>query len=54
MIIIIETKSLLTVAENNGIRTNYIKAKIDNTQIRKCSLCGDLDETVHHITSKCN
>ena len=27
-----ETESLLIVAQNNAIRTNYIKAKIDNTQ----------------------
>ena len=25
-----ETESLLTAAQNNAIRTNYIKAKIDN------------------------
>ena len=33
-----ETESLLIAAENNAITTNYIKAKIDNTQQNnKCS-----------------
>ena len=27
-----ETESLLIAAQNNAIKTNYIKAKIDNTQ----------------------
>ena len=27
-----ETESLLIAAQNNAIRTNHIKAKIDNTQ----------------------
>ena len=27
-----ETKSLLIAAQNNAIRTNYIKTKIDKTQ----------------------
>ena len=27
-----ETESLLIAAQNNAIRTNYIKAKINNTQ----------------------
>ena len=42
-ILVKETESLLTAAQNNAIRTNYIKAKINNTlqnckwlQIRNC------------------
>ncbi len=32
-----ETESLLIAAQNNAIRTNYIKAKIDNMQqLIKC------------------
>ena len=27
-----KTDSLLTIAQNNAIRTKYIKAKMDNTQ----------------------
>ena len=42
-----KTESLLIGAENNAIRTNYIKAKIDNTQLNSnCRLCEDRDKTV--------
>ena len=50
-----ETASLLITAQNNAIRTNYIKARIDKTQQNsKCSLCGDRDETINHIISECS
>ena len=46
-----ETESLLISAQNNAIRTNHIKAKIDKTQQNsKCKLCGD--ETISHIISE--
>ncbi len=45
-----ETESLLIAAQNNAIRTNRIKARIDKTQQNsKCRLCGDRDETINHI-----
>ena len=48
MIIKRETESLLKVAQNNAIRTNHIKVKIDDTQqINK--LCIESDETVDYI-----
>ena len=48
-----ESESLLKTAQNNAIRTNYIKAKIDKTQQNsKCGLCDDRDETINHIISK--
>ena len=50
-----ETESLLIAAQNNAIRTNHIKAKIDETQQHsKCRLCGDRDETINHIISECS
>ena len=50
-----ETESLLIAAENNAIRTNHIKARIDKTQqTSRCTLCGDRDKTINHIISKCN
>ena len=50
-----ETESLLIAAQNNAIRTNYIKARIDETQQNsKYSLCGDRDETINYIISECN
>ena len=37
-----ETESLLIAAQINAIRTNYIKAKIDDKQQNnRCSLYGD-------------
>ena len=42
-------------AQNNAIRTNYTKARIDKTQQNsKCRLCGDRNETINHIISKCS
>ena len=49
-----ETESLLIAAQDNGIRTNHIEARIDKTQPNsKCRLCGDRDETINHIISEC-
>ena len=49
-----ETESILITAQNNAIRTNYIKIKIEHTQQdNKCRFCGDRDETNNHIRSEC-
>ena len=45
-----KTEYLLIAAQNNTIKWNHIKAKIDNTQHNSiCRLCGDRDETITHI-----
>ena len=50
-----ETESLLIAAQNNAIRTNFIKARIDKTQQNsKCRLCSNRDETINHIVSECS
>ena len=50
-----ETESLLIAAQDNAVRTDHIKARIDKTQqSSKCSLCGDREETINHIISECN
>ena len=50
-----ETESLLIAAQDNAIRTNHIKARIDKTQQNsKCRLCDDRDETINHIISECS
>ena len=50
-----ETEFLLIIAQNNAIRTNHIKARIDKTQENsKCRLCGERDETINHIISECS
>ena len=49
------TESLLIAAQDNAIRTNHIKARIDKMQQNsKCRLCGDRDETINHIISECS
>ena len=50
-----ETESLLIAAQNNTIRTNHIKART-HKKLRscRCRLCGDRDETIHHIISECS
>ena len=50
-----EMESLLIAAQDNAIKTNHIKARIDKTQQnRKCRLCGDRDETINYIISECS
>ena len=49
-----ETESLPIAVQNNSIRTNHIKARIDKTQQKsKYRLCGDRDETINHMISEC-
>ena len=44
-----------TEAQEQAIRTNDIKAKIDKTQEEsKCRMRGQVDETVNHIISECS
>ena len=50
-----ESESFLIAAQNNAIRTNHIKARIDKTQQNsRCWLCGDRDEIISHIISECS
>ena len=50
-----ETESLRIAAQNNAIRTNRIKARIDKThQNSKCRLCDNRYETINHIISECS
>ena len=48
-----ETESIQIAAQNNPIRTNHMKVRIDKTQkSSQCRLCGDRDETINHIISE--
>ena len=50
-----ETESLLIAAQNNDMRTNQIKARIDKTQQNsRCMLWGEREETINHILSECS
>ncbi|XP_067939708.1 uncharacterized protein [Watersipora subatra] len=49
-----ETESLSIAAQDQALRSNYRKAKIEkSTNDPKCSLCKQKDETVFHIISEC-
>ena len=50
-----ETESVLIAAQNNDVRTSYVKTKIDQTQQNsKFRLRGDKDETIYHIITECS
>ena len=50
-----EMETLLIAAQNIAIRTNYVKGRIDKMlQNSKCKLCGDRDEMINHMISKCS
>ena len=50
-----ETKSLIVAAENQSIRTNLVKAKIDKSQGDSlCRVCTKVDESVDHILNGCS
>ena len=43
-----ETESLLIATQNNAVRANHIKARIDKVQQNsKCRLCGYKGETIN-------
>ena len=49
-----ETESLIMAAQEQAIRTNLIKSKIDKSQQEsKCRMCGDSDESINHILNEC-
>ena len=50
-----ETEYFLIATQNNAMRTNHIKVRIDKTQQNsRCRLCGDRDKTIKHIISECS
>ena len=49
------TEAFIIAAQEQAIRTRYIRAKIDGEEIDyKCRLCGQKPETVPHIVSACS
>ena len=47
-----ETEYILLVAQNNVIRTNHIKARMDKMQQNsRCRLCSDRDEIMNHTNA---
>ena len=49
-----ETEGLLTAAQDQELRTNSIKNRIDEEDVSPmCRLCGEREETVSHIVAEC-
>ena len=50
-----ETESLIVATQNQSIRTNLVKAKIDKSQVDSlCRVCRKIDESIDHIVSCCS
>ena len=50
-----DTESLIVAAQNQSIRTNLVKARIDKSQGDSlCRMCRKVDESVNHIASGCS
>ena len=50
-----ETESLIVAAQNQSIRTNLVKAKIDKNQRDSlCRVCRKVDKSIDHIVSGCS
>lgn len=49
-----ETEGLILAAQDQAIRTKWIKKHIDKTeQSAMCRMCGEREETVAHVVSEC-
>ena len=49
-----ETEALICAAQEQAIRTNYVKFKIDKTaESPMCRLCNEKGESVGHVVSEC-
>ena len=50
-----EIESLIAAAQDQSIRTNLVKTKIDKSQGDSlCRVCRKVDESVDHIVSGCS
>ena len=50
-----ETESLIVAAQNQSIRTNLVKARIDKSQGDSlCRMCRKVDESIDHFVSGCS
>ena len=49
-----ETEGLIMAAQTQSLRTNVVKAHIDNTQDDPlCRICRQKEENVSHLLSQC-
>ena len=51
----IPSEALICSAQEQAIRTNYVKYHIDkNVDSPSCRMCGETGETISHIVRKCS
>ena len=49
-----ETEGMIFAAQEQAIRTNWIKKNIDKQDVsEKCRVCGERDESISHIIAEC-
>ena len=49
-----ETEGLVTAAQDQSLRTNVMKARIEKLDVSPmCRMCSAAEETVFHIVSEC-
>ena len=49
------TEALIVAAQEQAIRTNYVKHHIDKSRdLPTCRMCGEKGETVNHIICECS
>ena len=47
-----ETEGTILAAQDQALRTNWIKSNVDEENISsKCRMCGEREETIAHIVS---
>ena len=50
-----EPEGLITAAQDQALRTNAMKAKIEKQDLSPlCRMCGAKDETTHHLVCECS
>ena len=48
-------RSLIVAAQNQSMRANLVKARIDKSQAHSlCRVCRKVDESIGHIVSGCS
>ena len=48
------TEGLVLAAQEQALRTNWIKKNIDGQDIsEKCRMCGKMDESIVHVITEC-
>ena len=49
-----ETEGMLMAAQDQALRTNSIKSRIDKQNVSPmCRLCGEREETISHVVAEC-